>query len=187
MAKASAYVEESPRIAAIVLAAGCATRMGSQKVLLEIGGRSLVQRVVDAALGSRAAETIVVVGHEAEAVRSQLTERAVTVVENPEYAQGMSTSLRAGVRAAEGCDGALVLLGDQPFVTSGLLDRLIEMFAETGSAVVRPVVATRPVNRCSWARRCSPKSWTSAETSAAVRSWSGMPRRSRSSRSTMRL
>jgi molybdenum cofactor cytidylyltransferase len=146
VAKGTAHVEAGPSVAAIVLAAGRATRMGSQKVLLELGGRSLVQRVVDAALGSRVAETIVVVGHEAEAVRGQLAERAVTVVENREYAQGMSTSLRAGVRAAGGCDGAIVLLGDQPFVTSDLLDRLIEAFAETGSVVVRPVVATRPAN-----------------------------------------
>jgi molybdenum cofactor cytidylyltransferase len=120
--------------------------MGSQKVLLELGDRSLVQRVVDAALGSRAARTIVVVGHEAGPVTDQLTGRPVTVVVNLEYAAGMSTSLQAGVRAAGACDAAVILLGDQPFVTPALLDQLIERFAETGKAVVRPLVGGRPAN-----------------------------------------
>jgi molybdenum cofactor cytidylyltransferase len=133
-------------VAAIVLAAGRATRMGSQKVLLELGGRSLVQRVVDAALGSRAARILVVVGYEAGPVSDQLEGRPVTVVVNPEYAAGMSTSLQAGVRAAGACDAAVFLLGDQPFVTSAQLDQLIERFAATRKAVVRPLVGGRPTN-----------------------------------------
>lgn len=133
-------------VAAIVLAAGCATRMGSQKVLLELEGRSLVQRVVDAALGSQATRTIVVVGHEAGLVTDDLADRPVTVVVNPEYATGMSTSLQAGVRAAGVCDAAIFLLGDQPYVTSTLLDQLIERFAETRKAVVRPLAGARPAN-----------------------------------------
>ena len=133
-------------VAAIVLAAGCATRMGSQKVLLELEGRSLVQRVVDAALGSQATRTIVVVGHEAGLVTTDLADRPVTVVVNPEYATGMSTSLQAGVRAAGACDAAIFLLGDQPYVTSTLLDQLIERFAETSKAVVRPLTGARPAN-----------------------------------------
>jgi molybdenum cofactor cytidylyltransferase len=133
-------------VAAIVLAAGCATRMGSQKVLLELEGRSLVQRVVDAALGSQATRTIVVVGYEAGPVTDDLADRPVTVVVNPGYATGMSTSLQAGVRAAGVCDAAIFLLGDQPYVTSTLLDQLIERFAETGKAVVRPLAGARPAN-----------------------------------------
>lgn len=133
-------------VAAIVLAAGRATRMGSQKVLLELKGRSLVQRVADAALCSRAAKTIVVVGYEAGPVKDQLVGRPVTVVVNPDYAAGMSTSLQAGIRAAGACDAALILLGDQPYVTATLLDRLIEAFRETGKAVVRPLAGDRPAN-----------------------------------------
>jgi len=146
VAGATARERAPVSIAAIVLAAGCATRMGSQKVLLELEGRSLVQRVVDAALGSRATRTIVVVGHEAGSVTDDLTGRPVTVVVNPEYAAGMSTSLQAGVRAAGACDGAIFLLGDQPYVTAALLDQLIERFAETRKAVVRPLVGARPAN-----------------------------------------
>jgi molybdenum cofactor cytidylyltransferase len=133
-------------VVAIVLAAGCATRMGSQKVLLELEGRLLVQRAVDAALGSRATKTIVVAGHEAGLVAEALVGRPVTLVVNSEHAAGMSTSMQAGVRAAGACDAAIFLLGDQPFVTVALVDQLIDRFAETGKAVVRPLAGARPAN-----------------------------------------
>ncbi len=134
-------------VAAIVLAAGRATRMGGQKLLLSLGGRPLVQWAVDAALGSKASGTVVVVGHEAPRVAEVLAGWPVTVVVNSHYEQGLSTSLQAGVRATGGaCDAAIFVLGDQPFVTSAVLDRLIERFAETGKAVVRPLVAGRPAN-----------------------------------------
>ena len=89
---------------------------------------------------------MVVVGHEAGPVADDLEGRPVTVVVNPEYEAGMSTSLQAGVRAAGACDAAVFLLGDQPYVTAALLDRLIERFAETGKSVVRPLAGARPAN-----------------------------------------
>lgn len=134
-------------VAAIVLAAGCSTRMGEQKVLLPLQDRSLVEWVADAALGSKADETIVVVGREAGSVRRALGDRPVTVVVNANPARGMSTSLQAGVRAAgSGFDAVVFLLGDQPFVTSALVDRLIGRFAETGKWIVRPRVGDRPAH-----------------------------------------
>jgi molybdenum cofactor cytidylyltransferase len=133
-------------VAAIVLAAGTATRMGTQKLLLPVNGRAMVQWAVDAALSSRATETVVVVGHHAAQVVEALEDRPVTVVVNPDYATGMSSSLRAGVRAAGACEAAIVLLGDQPFVTADLLDRLIDQFAETRADIVRPVAGDRPAN-----------------------------------------
>jgi len=135
-----------PRVAAIVLAAGRATRMGVQKVLLPLQGRTLVGRAVDAAVRSKATRTLVVVGHEAARVREAIAAEPVTVVDNPDHVAGMSGSLRAGLRAAGEVDAALVLLGDQPFVTSALLDRLIDRFSETGAPAVRPVVGGRPAN-----------------------------------------
>ena len=134
-------------VAAIVLAAGRATRMGSQKLLLPLQGRPILTWAVDAALGSAVGGAYVVVGHEAEAVTAALGDRPVTVVTNPDYGLGMSTSLQAGLRAAGATrDAVIFLLGDQPFVTSALLDRLIDRFAETGSMVVRPVVGDKPAN-----------------------------------------
>jgi molybdenum cofactor cytidylyltransferase len=131
----------------VVLAAGRSTRMGTQKVLLPLGGKPLVQWVVDAALGSRAVQTIVVVGHAAAAVVDALGDQPVRLVVNSAYEAGMSASLGAGLKAVDpACAGALVLLGDQPFVTASLLDALIARFAETSTAVVRPVVDGRAAN-----------------------------------------
>jgi molybdenum cofactor cytidylyltransferase len=134
-------------VAAIVLAAGQASRMDRQKLLLPLRERALVEWVADAALGARVSETIVVVGHEAEAVGAILRDRPVGVVLNPDYAAGMSTSLRAGVRAVRpDCDAAVFLLGDQPFVTSELIDRLIAVFANERALIVRASVGGRPGN-----------------------------------------
>lgn len=134
-------------MAAIVLAAGRATRMGEQKLLLTLGGRPLIERAVDAALASAATETVVVLGHEAARLSARLEGRPVTLVLNPDHEKGMSTSLQAGVRAASAvCDGALFLLADQPFVSSALLDRLIAAFALSKKAVVRPLVGDTPAN-----------------------------------------
>jgi molybdenum cofactor cytidylyltransferase len=121
--------------------------MGAQKLLLPVGGRPMVRRVVDAAVGSRAARTIVVIGHEADAVREALDGAPVVVTANGDYAAGMSTSLQAGLRATPGmCGAAIFLLGDQPYVTSALLDEMIDRFVSTGAAVVRPVVGGRHAN-----------------------------------------
>jgi molybdenum cofactor cytidylyltransferase len=134
-------------VSAVVLAAGRATRMGGGKLLLPVGGRPMVQRVVDASLGSKATQTIVVVGNEAEGVMEAMAGRPVTVVVNPDYADGMSTSLRAGLSAVDAAaDGALILLGDQPFVSSALLDALIDRFASCGKSVVRPSSGGRAGN-----------------------------------------
>lgn len=136
-----------PRVAAVVLAAGRARRMGGAKLLLPVGGIPMVRRVVDAALRSRVSETIVVVGHEAQGVRAALDGLPARVVANTDYARGMSTSLRAGLAAVDAAaDGALILLGDQPFVSAALLDELIDRFGACGKSVVRPALDGRPAN-----------------------------------------
>jgi molybdenum cofactor cytidylyltransferase len=153
-AQASAGVS----VAAVVLAAGRGARMGGQKLLLPLAGRPLVQWAVDAALGSKAAETIVVVGHEAARVAEVLEGRPVTVVVNAGYEEGLSTSLQAGVRATgTGCDAAVFLLGDQPFVDSALVDRLIDRFAESGVEVVRPLIGDKPAHPVLMSARLFPE------------------------------
>lgn len=134
-------------VSGIVLAAGRATRMGGHKLLLPIGGLPMLHRVVEASLNSRAAQTVLVVGHDAEAILEAMEGWPVTVVVNPDFAAGMSTSVRAGLLAVDpACDAALFLLGDQPFVTAGLLNTLIEHFAQSGKSVIRPSVGTHPAN-----------------------------------------
>jgi molybdenum cofactor cytidylyltransferase len=122
---------EAPKVGALVLAAGRGTRMGGgpNKLLAEVLGRPLLRHAVEAALGSRTRPVVVVTGHERERIEAALAGLDVTLVHNPDYAQGLSTSLKTGLAALpEEVDGALVLLGDMPRVTSGLIDRLVAAF-----------------------------------------------------------
>jgi molybdenum cofactor cytidylyltransferase len=117
-------------VAAIVLAAGRSTRMGGpNKLLLPLGGKPVVAHAVEAALASRARPVIVVTGHQADAVTEALADYDVLTVHNPDYATGLASSLKAGVRAVpEDADGALVVLGDMPAIPHQLLDHLIDAF-----------------------------------------------------------
>jgi probable selenium-dependent hydroxylase accessory protein YqeC len=134
-------------VSAIVLAAGFASRMRTHKVLLPLGGRPMVCCAVDAALQSKAVETIVVLGHAAAPVARALASRPVNVVVNEDYLAGLSTSIHAGLRAvSSACEAALFLHADQPFVTPALLDGLIDQFLLTGKPIVRPLVGQRPAN-----------------------------------------
>ncbi|MDP6389315.1 MAG: molybdopterin-binding/glycosyltransferase family 2 protein [Alphaproteobacteria bacterium] len=119
-----------PRIAALILAAGQSRRMGRiNKLLEDIDGAPMVARAVDAVISSRTAPVFVVVGHEADRVRGALAGRDVVFVDNPAYAEGLSTSLKHGVAALpEDADGVLVCLGDMPRIAAAEIDALIDAF-----------------------------------------------------------
>jgi molybdenum cofactor cytidylyltransferase len=147
------------RVAAIVLAAGRSTRMGPEnKLLADIGGRPMVRRVVETALASKARPVLVVTGHQADEVAAALAGCNVTLVPNPDYATGLASSLKAGVRAVPGaCDGALILLGDMPRIARGHIDMSIEAFAAALDAIVVPVHEGRQGNPVIWPRRTFPE------------------------------
>jgi molybdenum cofactor cytidylyltransferase len=139
-----------------VLAAGRSTRMGGpNKLLAEIGGRPLVRIVVEQAVASRANPVIVVTGHERAKVEAALAGLRVRFAHNPDYAAGLSTSLKAGLGALPpSVDGAIVCLGDMPQVTAGLIDRLVEAFdPERGALVVVPTIEGKRGNPVVWSRR----------------------------------
>ncbi|AVO45389.1 NTP transferase domain-containing protein [Phreatobacter cathodiphilus] len=146
----------APRLAAVVLAAGRSTRMGGpNKLLAEIGGRPLVRHAVEAALGAGLAEVLVVTGHQEAAVRAALADLPVRFAHNPDFPEGLSTSLKAGIAAlGEEIDGVVVLLGDMPAISSGLVGRLAAAFAPgEGRHVVVPVAGGRRGNPVLWGRR----------------------------------
>jgi molybdenum cofactor cytidylyltransferase len=125
-------------VAAIVLAAGASTRMGRPKPLVPIDGIPLLRRVVSTALASRARPLLVVVGAAEEAARAGIEGLSCTIVPNPRWRDGQSSSIAAGVRHLRehhpGAEAALVLLGDQPFVSAGTLDALLR--AREGGASI---------------------------------------------------
>jgi molybdenum cofactor cytidylyltransferase len=127
-------------IAAILLAAGRATRFGSQKLLAPLDGEPLVRNVARRLLDAPLDEVLVVVGSEGAEVRAALDGLPLRIVENPAFADGMSSSLHAGVRAlAPGTDAALVVLGDQPGVTPSLVGALVTEWRRSGLPIVAPL------------------------------------------------
>jgi molybdenum cofactor cytidylyltransferase len=147
---------EARRIAAIVLAAGRSTRMeGANKLLAEIGGKPLVRISTEQALASRAQPVIVVTGHQREEVERALKGLNVTLVHNPDFARGLSTSLKTGLAAVPPeADGVIVCLGDMPQVSASLIDQLVAAFdPERGALVVMPTIDGQRGNPIVWSRR----------------------------------
>ena len=127
------------RVAAIVLAAGGSSRFGSAKQLAQWGGTSLIERVVDTALQSQAAHVVVVLGAQADDCRQTLGSRPVQMVVNPQWAQGQSTSLQAGLAVLPAnVNSAIFLLVDQPGIEPAVINALIERHQRTLAPVVWP-------------------------------------------------
>src|SRR5207249_8985931 len=122
------------------------------------GDRSVLAHVLEATLASHARPIILVLGHEAEQVRASIfqytTHPSITLVENSDYLQGMSTSLRVGLQALVtkeskkeySVEGALVILGDQPLMTTHVLDTLIATRQTTGRHIIAPLFNNRRGN-----------------------------------------
>ncbi len=149
-------------VAAIILAAGRSTRMHNSndhvhKLLLPLGSGTVLSSVVSATIASQAHPVLVVLGYQGEQIRASLAQTLyispdgvppdLLFVENTAFASGMSTSLHAGFRAllqqADNqpeyvCDGALVLLGDQPLITTSLLNQLIQSRQQSGKRIIAP-------------------------------------------------
>ncbi len=124
------------RLGAIILAAGGSSRMGSAKLLLELDGKSLIARCVDAVLGSPARPVAVVLGADAERVRAPIAGRPVLEVLNPDWRSGLASSIRAGMAALLAAEPRLdaVLLApcDQPALSPGIISRLAAAHRDTG-------------------------------------------------------
>jgi molybdenum cofactor cytidylyltransferase len=153
-------IAESRKIATVLLAAGRSTRMGGpNKLVAEIGGKPLVRIAAEQALASRAKPVIVVTGHQRDRVEAALAGLPVRFVHNPDFAQGLGTSLRTGIAAVPPeADGAIVCLGDMPQVDAALIDRLVVAFDPgKGALVVMPTIDGKRGNPVLWSRRFFPE------------------------------
>jgi len=127
-------------IAGVILAAGSSLRLGRPKQLLMWRGRPLLQHVIEAAAASNLAELVVVLGNEADRISNALSLPAgARLAHNPDYRSGQASSLRVGLTAlSDESHAAAILLSDNPFITAGLIDRVIEEFELSSAPVVRP-------------------------------------------------
>ncbi len=139
------------KLAAIVLAAGRSSRLAPRNKLLEtVGGQAIVARVASTAMVSGADPVVVVTGFDAARVAEALSGLNVVTAHNPAFTEGLSTSLRTGLKALPAnCDGALVLLGDMPEIDSAVIDALMAAFAARDSICV-PVHQGKRGNPILW-------------------------------------
>jgi molybdenum cofactor cytidylyltransferase len=147
------------RVAGVVLAAGLSSRMGTNKLVMEVNNKPLVRHAVDAALEGGLDPVVVVTGNGMHEVETALAGLPITFVHNPDFARGLSTSLNRGIASLPpDVDGAMVLLGDMPGVNAALVVQVKAGFdpakgrgicvATTGGMRGHPVL---------WARRFFPE------------------------------
>jgi len=134
---------------AVLLAAGRSERFGGGfgdllKQLAEFRGEPLVRRAARTALAADFAEILVVTGYHAEAVEAALQGLDVTFVRNPNWEEGQSTSVKAGLARVDSASrAALFLPCDQPLLTAKILDRILGTYRETGGPIVLPAYGDR--------------------------------------------
>jgi molybdenum cofactor cytidylyltransferase len=134
-------VQTFERTAGIILAAGESTRFGAPKQLLDWKGKPFVRQVAETALQAGLYPVVVITGFCAADVESALDGLPVEIVRNPEYPQGQSTSIRAGVQSLSGKVGAAVfLLADQPQIPVDVIRALVESHGQKMQAILAPLV-----------------------------------------------
>jgi len=128
-----------PMLSAILLAAGESKRMGEPKQLMPLGKSTLLEQTIDNLLNSAVDETIVVLGHRAEEITEVIADKPVKIMVNPNYRQGMSTSIIAGLILVDPRSQAVMLaLGDQPSVDSQTINQLIDEFHNHDKGIAVP-------------------------------------------------
>ncbi len=117
-------------ITAIILAAGKSSRAGRNKLLAEKNGRAMIRHCAAAVKSSKVNRLIVVTGHDEDKIRAALAGMDVLYVHNPDYASGMASSIKVGVRAAQQDDAALICLADMPDITAKHINLIIKNDAD---------------------------------------------------------
>ncbi len=141
---------QEPRVGAVVLAAGMSRRAGStNKLLHPFEGEPMIRRVVRTVLATGVNPCCVVVGHDATRVREVLDGFPITFVHNPEFAEGMGTSIAAGIQAIarERVDAAFIVLGDMPMVRVEDLECLRASYCTSTQHLIIAPVAGQGANR----------------------------------------
>ena len=145
-----------PKIAGMVMAAGKSTRMGVvNKLLAKIDGKTMISHAVQTLHKSGAKPIIVVTGYESERIREELKTSDVIFVHNTSYADGLSSSLKTGIRnIPDDCNAVIISLGDMPKVNTNHIKLLIEAYsADTGRAICTPTWNGKRGNPVLWANR----------------------------------
>lgn len=134
-------------VAGVVLASGTSSRFGAaNKLLVPIQGVPVVVRTVTAYLAARLSPVVVVVGHDAGAIEASLSHLSVRFVGNPNYEKGMSRSLVKGVLAVNDARAAVIGVADQPLLSSPVICAMVDLYRDSGAAIVVPRYGQLPGN-----------------------------------------
>lgn len=149
---------EPASVAAIVLAAGQSSRMGqANKLRCELGGKPVIAQVLDQLQQSTLGEIIIITGHQRKQIEQQLHGPNQHAVFNPDFENGMSTSIRAGMAALpETVQAAVICQGDMPFVSANVINQLINAHIENPAKVIAPAFMGKRGNPLLWPRRLFP-------------------------------
>jgi molybdenum cofactor cytidylyltransferase len=142
---------------AVILAAGASTRMGRPKQLLPVGGKSLLRHIADIVLASPAWPVVIVLGAQAEVIRPEVARLPVLVIDNPDWAEGLASSIRTGIRVIDSfslsLEAALLVLCDQPGLSTETITGLAREHHCTGKSIVAARYGGRPGPPALFARR----------------------------------
>lgn len=145
IAGANANYTRRERIAGLILAAGPATRFGAPKQLLDYHGQPFIRQVAQTALNAGLSPVIVITGAHADTIEPVIQDLPIMLIHNQTWAEGQSTSIRAGIAALTGksVGGVVLLNADQPQVTAHVIRALTERHAAEGAAIIAPLAADR--------------------------------------------
>jgi len=136
----SAKESKPAKIAIIILAAGRSARLGSPKQLLSYRGKTLLQHSIDTAIESQASSVIVVLGSGKETIEKKLNQTKIIILENIAWESGMASSISFGINylntIAPGSEAAILMVCDQPYVSTTLLNDLMNKHLESGESIV---------------------------------------------------
>jgi len=125
---------------AIILAAGESKRMGRSKLTLPFGRKSIIENVVENAGESKVQQVLIVLGSNRREIEKKISRFPVRIIENPDYSQGMHTSIQCAIRDVPiNIKAVLIMLGDQPSVSSTDINNLIEEYLKSKKGIVLPV------------------------------------------------
>jgi molybdenum cofactor cytidylyltransferase len=125
------------KVAILLLAAGPSKRLGTPKQLLPYRNRSLLRYITEISVASKACRTCIVLGAETSRLEKEIADLPVESVHNPEWKEGIGSSIRSGIATMSGVvDAILIMLCDQPLVSVELLDEIIGAYRSSGKAIV---------------------------------------------------
>jgi molybdenum cofactor cytidylyltransferase len=125
---------------AMVLAAGESRRMGEAKLLLPFGGKTIIEIIIESVIRSKVDKILVVLGSDKEKIEEKIKSLPLEFAFNPDYRSGMLSSIQAGFKALpEDAQAVLIILGDQPSVSSEVIDKIIAAYKKKGKGIVLPV------------------------------------------------